>query len=138
MTARLEYRHPAGAWPWAYHATQRFTLTPSGLTVELSLSNQSAAPMPAGLGWHPYFPRTPRVTITADVRAMLLTDACGRQGVHECLSGHDRAQFTFGEVPLKLLQGGRAQQVANLEPDDRHDRDQGVPQGMAHDDGSVT
>jgi aldose 1-epimerase len=73
-TARLEYRHPAGAWPWAYHATQRFTLTPSGLTVELSLSNQSAAPMPAGLGWHPYFPRTPRVTINADVRAMWLTD----------------------------------------------------------------
>ena len=73
-TARLEYRHPAGAWPWAYRATQRFTLTPSGLTVELSLSNQSAAPMPAGLGWHPYFPRTPRVTITADVRAMWLTD----------------------------------------------------------------
>jgi aldose 1-epimerase len=73
-TARLEYRHPAGAWPWAYHATQRFTLTPSELTVELSLSNQSAAPMPAGLGWHPYFPRTPRVTITADVRAMWLTD----------------------------------------------------------------
>ena len=73
-TARLEYRHPAGAWPWAYHATQRFTLTPSGLTVELSLSNQSAAPMPAGLGWHPYFTRTPRVTITADVRAMWLTD----------------------------------------------------------------
>ena len=30
--------------------------------------------MPAGLGWHPYFPRTPRVTITADVRAMWLTD----------------------------------------------------------------
>jgi aldose 1-epimerase len=72
--ARLEYRHPAGAWPWTYHATQRFTLGPSSLTVELSLSNQSAAPMPAGLGWHPYFPRTPRVTITADVRAVWLTD----------------------------------------------------------------
>jgi len=74
VTARLEYRHPAGAWPWAYHATQRFILTPSELTVELSLSNHSAAPMPAGLGWHPYFPRTPRVTIAADVRAMWLTD----------------------------------------------------------------
>jgi aldose 1-epimerase len=73
-TARLEYRHPAGAWPWAYHATQRFILTPSELTVELGLSNQSPAPMPAGLGWHPYFPRTPRVTIAADVRAMWLTD----------------------------------------------------------------
>jgi aldose 1-epimerase len=72
--ARLEYRHPAGAWPWAYHAIQRFTLAPARLTVELSLTNQSAAPMPAGIGWHPYFPRTRRATISADVRAMWLTD----------------------------------------------------------------
>lgn len=73
--ARLDYRHRAGAWPWAYHATQRFTLSPADLTVELSLTNQSAEPMPAGLGWHPYFPRTPRATITADVRSMWRTDA---------------------------------------------------------------
>lgn len=72
--ARLEYAHPAGAWPWAYHATQRFLLAPSSLTVELSLSNRSEAPMPAGLGWHPYFPRTRRATITADVHAMWRTD----------------------------------------------------------------
>jgi len=72
--ARLEYRHPAGAWPWPYHATQRFILAPTSLTVELSLSNDGDAVMPAGIGWHPYFPRTPRATITADVRAMWLTD----------------------------------------------------------------
>jgi len=30
--------------------------------------------MPAGLGWHPYFPRTPRTTITADVQAIWSTD----------------------------------------------------------------
>ena len=72
--ARLEYRHAAGAWPWAYHATQRFTLAPARLTVELSLTNESATPMPAGIGWHPYFPRTPRAAITADVRAMWRTD----------------------------------------------------------------
>jgi len=73
--ARLEYRHPAGAWPWAYRATQRFTITPSSLTVALSLSNESATPMPAGIGWHPYFSRTPGATITADVAGMWLTDA---------------------------------------------------------------
>ena len=72
--ARLEYRHPAGAWPWAYRATQRFTLTPSSLTVALGLTNESAAPMPAGVGWHPYFPRTARATISADVRGMWRTD----------------------------------------------------------------
>jgi aldose 1-epimerase len=44
------------------------------LTVELTLQNESDAPMPAGLGWHPYFSRTPRAAITADVRAIWLTD----------------------------------------------------------------
>ena len=72
--ARLEYRHAASAWPWPYRATQRFTLTASSLTVALTLTNEGDTPMPAGLGWHPYFTRTPRVTITADVRAMWLTD----------------------------------------------------------------
>jgi len=74
-SARLEYRHPAGAWPWAYHATQQLTLAPSRLTIELSLTNESTTAMPAGLGWHPYFPRTRSSTIAADVRAMWRTDA---------------------------------------------------------------
>jgi galactose mutarotase-like enzyme len=47
------------------------------LTVELTLQNESDAPMPAGLGWHPYFSRTPRAAITADVRAIWLTDEEG-------------------------------------------------------------
>ena len=72
--ARLEYRHPGGAWPWPYRATQRFTLTSSSLTVALALTNESDAPMPAGVGWHPYFPRTARATISADVRGMWHTD----------------------------------------------------------------
>src|SRR5512144_862229 len=72
--ARLEYRHAACAWPWAYRATQHFTLTPTSLTVGLTLANESPEPMPAGLGWHPYFPRTERTTITAAVRSIWLTD----------------------------------------------------------------
>ena len=31
--------------------------------------------MPAGLGWHPYFLRTPRTTLTAPVAGIWLTDA---------------------------------------------------------------
>jgi aldose 1-epimerase len=74
-TAQLEFRHAADAWPWAYRATQRFALSPTSLTVELALHNQSDAPMPAGLGWHPYFLRTPRTTLTAPVAGIWLTDA---------------------------------------------------------------
>src|SRR5262249_34164016 len=70
----LEFRHDAGPWPWAFRATQHFALEPTGLTVALTLRNESGTTMPAGLGWHPYFPRTPRTTIAADVRAMWLTD----------------------------------------------------------------
>lgn len=73
-SARLEHEHPADAWPWAYRATQHFALTPDRLLVELALINLSAAAMPAGLGWHPYFPRTPRATVIADVRAIWRTD----------------------------------------------------------------
>lgn len=74
-TALLEFHHAPDAWPWAYRATQRFALSPTGLTVELALHNESDTPMPAGLGWHPYFLRTPRTTLTAPVERMWLTDA---------------------------------------------------------------
>jgi aldose 1-epimerase len=72
--ALLEYHHPVGAWPWAYRATQRFALTPASLAVELTLTNESGTRMPAGLGWHPYFPRSEGTTITAAVTAVWLTD----------------------------------------------------------------
>ena len=74
-SALLEFRHAPGAWPWAYRTTQRFVLSPAGLTVELALHNESDAPMPAGLGWHPYFLRTPHTTLTASVERIWLTDA---------------------------------------------------------------
>lgn len=42
-------------WPWHYQAYLAFTLDAGGLDVQLSLTNLTHAPMPAGLGWHPYF-----------------------------------------------------------------------------------
>jgi len=74
-SALLEFRHAPDAWPWAYRATQRFALSPTGVTVELALHNESDVPMPAGLGWHPYFLRTPRTMLTAPVERIWLTDA---------------------------------------------------------------
>jgi aldose 1-epimerase len=73
--AALEYAHAPDAWPWAYRAVQRVALTPVRLELELTLTNEDDAPMPAGLGWHPYFPRTPETTLTARVRGLWLTDA---------------------------------------------------------------
>ncbi|SEN36841.1 aldose 1-epimerase [Sphingomonas gellani] len=53
----LRHRHEAGEWPWRYVAEQRFDLSVDGLRQGLSVTNLSDTAMPAGLGFHPYFPR---------------------------------------------------------------------------------
>ena len=55
--AVLEHHHQGGEWPWPYRARQGFRLTAEGVLLELSLTNLGADAMPAGLGFHPYFPR---------------------------------------------------------------------------------
>jgi aldose 1-epimerase len=58
--ARLAYSHPGDAsWPFAFAAEQVFELSGQGLALHMTLTNQSDAPVPAGLGWHPYFVKRP-------------------------------------------------------------------------------
>jgi aldose 1-epimerase len=71
----LEYDHRAGAWPFPYRARQEFLLTGDELCLSLSLENRGRETMPVGLGFHPYFPRTPRCRLSARVDAMWATDA---------------------------------------------------------------
>ncbi len=42
-------------WPWPYEVTQRVTVAGLLLRLELVVTNRSDAPMPAGLGLHPWF-----------------------------------------------------------------------------------
>ena len=70
----LNYAHDAADWPAAYRAVQRFELVDGSLRITLSLTNIGDRAMPAGLGLHPYFPRTPRCRVTADVGQMWATD----------------------------------------------------------------
>jgi len=66
-SAVLSYRHEAGEWPWAYEATQEFSLDEGGFALRLTCRNASDEPMPCGLGQHPYFPCGPETEI--DTRA---------------------------------------------------------------------
>ena len=68
--AVLHFSHDAGEWPWSYTARQEFMLDGEGLTVNLSCTNLSEAPMPCGLGEHPYFHCGPQTRIDT-----LVTDA---------------------------------------------------------------
>ncbi|KUR79406.1 aldose 1-epimerase [Novosphingobium sp. FSW06-99] len=56
--AVVRHQQAPGAWPWAYVAEQHFQLGAGGLCHEIRLRNLADEPMPAGLGFHPYFPRS--------------------------------------------------------------------------------
>lgn len=44
-------------WPWAYTAEVTYLLDGQTLSATLTITNEDSEPMPAGLGWHPYFSR---------------------------------------------------------------------------------
>lgn len=54
-SAALVLDHDRGDWPWRWAARQHVALDEAGLTISLSVTNTDDAPMPAGLGLHPYF-----------------------------------------------------------------------------------
>ena len=72
----LRYRHtPDDHWPFAFEATQFFTLTPQSLGVQMVITNQSDGPQPVGLGWHPYFPKRARSRLHIELSERWDSDA---------------------------------------------------------------
>lgn len=75
-TVDLVLAAEAGAeWPWAWTASHRLSLSEDGLEMSLSLANEDAAPMPAGLGLHPYFAVEPATQLQLSAPKVWLTDA---------------------------------------------------------------
>lgn len=72
----LAHRHlPARAEdPYDYLAQQLFVLDSDGLNVTLSVQNRAERPMLFGLGLHPWFNRTARVSLKAPARTVVLAD----------------------------------------------------------------
>lgn len=66
---------PAGDWPWPFTAQQRFALDDAGATFTLALINHGDTPMPAGLGFHPFFPRDARTRLEGLHRGEWQVDA---------------------------------------------------------------
>ncbi|MEL7109821.1 MAG: aldose 1-epimerase [Pseudomonadota bacterium] len=73
----LSYTHDDDAWPWHYTAKQIYDLKSDGLVVDLSVKNEGDTPMPAGLGWHPYFYRAGAVLKTPTTREWHPNDETG-------------------------------------------------------------
>jgi aldose 1-epimerase len=53
----LSFEYEGPDFPGVYRAVQVFTLSERSLSVEISVKNTGRVPMPAGLGFHPFFPK---------------------------------------------------------------------------------
>jgi aldose 1-epimerase len=73
-TAKLAFDHADGDWPWRYRAFQYVELSSRSVRVTLSVTNLAETPMPAALGFHPYFPRAPDQRLKAEVSGVWLAD----------------------------------------------------------------
>jgi aldose 1-epimerase len=73
-SATLSFDHAAAEWPWSYRAEQRFELVDDGFDLRLSVENRSDRPMPAGLGHHPYYLKTPGMRLEAHLEGWWATD----------------------------------------------------------------
>ena len=67
-------------WPFRGRVVQRFALTESSMSFELAL--EAAEPMPATIGWHPWFrrvlePGDAPVELAFEADSMLVRDAAG-------------------------------------------------------------
>jgi aldose 1-epimerase len=61
-------------WPWTFAATQTIALDAAGLHLTLALTNHDSRAMPAGIGLHPFFPKSPRMALQFEAAAVWSND----------------------------------------------------------------
>ncbi len=71
----LEHRPEPGSFPFAWRGTLRFALDADGLAVDMALTCRDHRPMPAGIGFHPYFPKPPGTRLRFEALAVWPPDA---------------------------------------------------------------
>ena len=111
--ASCEMHHPPDAWPWRYIARQQFTLEDRALRIGLELENLGSTNMPAGMGLHPYFPRTPRTQIYARVtsRWRLDADLLPVGSAPAAYESRDDNRLLAGDGPIDAVFSGWDQQA---------------------------
>lgn len=60
--------------PYRYHASVRYALEDGALGAVLTVENRATIRLPYGLGFHPWFPRSPRTLLQASARRVWLED----------------------------------------------------------------
>ncbi len=107
------------AWPWRWRAEQLFSISQSGLTVDLTLTNIDTVPAPASIGLHPAFLIDPETRIETnlagiwDCRPDLIPSGwrpiawpdIEAQALDNCLTGWSGRAIlrTPGQPPITLV-----------------------------------
>lgn len=72
--AAVVLRYEAVDTPICHRSRQIFSLDDDGLTARLELENTGPAPLPFGIGHHPYFPRSEGLTLETAASGVWLPD----------------------------------------------------------------
>jgi aldose 1-epimerase len=75
MTLRFDYAPAENGFPFAWRGEMTYRLDGARLGIAMTLTNRDHRPMPAGMGFHPYFPKTPGTTLTFDATGLWPADA---------------------------------------------------------------
>lgn len=130
------------ALPWRFDLVQRVTLGAAGVLVTLDLTNRGAAPMPFGIGLHPWFCKTEAARLEfaparlhrRDARGLPLPETDPQPGftpgagqnlgdlhwLDGCASDWSgRARLRIGALDLILAATGALRHLQVYVPDDR-------------------
>lgn len=103
-------------WPWRASAEMTVSIEPGVLLIDLSLRNDDESPMPAALGFHPCFPRTPETRLELDAAGVWLMDGAGFPHEHAA-AGWDRENALNGSAKLDALFTGWGQPARIVQRD---------------------
>jgi aldose 1-epimerase len=113
---RFRIRAGGDGWPWAYEVEQAFTIGPAALDLELRLTNLDDGPMPAGIGFHPWFVKPLEVAIAAtsvhrdnlatEPQPVPVADAYDRRRLERMPDDLDGTWVDIGEPPIRLAWPG--------------------------------
>ncbi len=97
----LVHTEAGTGWPWPYEACQRFSVVAGRLAMTLSVRNTGTEVMPAGIGFHPFFPRRPGIRISLTAEGVWTTDPAD-PGLPEAWCALDPGANVF-DKPLDAL-----------------------------------
>lgn len=118
LVLQIDHAPEPGAFPFRFRGYIRYALSDGGLSILLRVASRDHRPMPAGFGFHPYFPRPPGTRLRFDSVAVWPADApeavgLGCQPLTEGLSFRDGPDVSQMVVD-RLYEGwdGQAELIA--------------------------